>query len=264
MNEPDLSDAPPVTELSKPQRRVFGVLLEKAFTTPEYYPLTLKAIVSGCNQKSNRDPVTHYSEDDVLEALDQLRELGLAAVVHTESGRTERFRHYARKRFDFSEPQLAIMTELFLRGRQTLGELRTRASRMVSIGDLDQLRAELAALKQGSYIQASGDLERRGVEVDHNLYPPEEGRSIGGGGTGEPAEAPSRSAVAGGGVSLPHPPPGSVPAPSEESRTLSALHQATSRLESENEELRGQISALRDKVEQMCDVIEQLRKELGG
>src|SRR5688572_14511906 len=125
--------APPIKELSRPQRRVLGTLVEKGLTTPEYYPLTLKALTTGCNQKNNRDPVSSYSEDEVAEVLDQLREMGLAAVVHTESGRTERFRHYLRKRFALSEPQVAILTELLLRGPQQLGELRTRASRMVSI-----------------------------------------------------------------------------------------------------------------------------------
>ena len=106
----------PAGPLTKPQRRVLGVLIEKAFTTPDAYPLTLKAATTACNQKSNRHPLTNFTEPDVLEVLDQLRELGLAGVVHTESGRTERFRHYMRQRFTFSERQLAVMTELLLRG----------------------------------------------------------------------------------------------------------------------------------------------------
>ena len=125
IEEPE-QDAPPITELNKGQRRVLGTLLEKAFTTPEAYPLTVKALTAGCNQKSNRHPLTEYSEDDVLEVLDQLRQMGLVAVVHTETGRTERFRHYMRKRFTFSEPQLAVLTELLLRGRQSIGDLRAR------------------------------------------------------------------------------------------------------------------------------------------
>src|SRR5688572_25460933 len=96
-----MSDAgeslPPITSLHKVQRRVLGVLIEKGFTTPDQYPLTLKAVTTGCNQKNNRDPLTNYEEADVEQALDGLRELGLAAVVHTESGRTERYRHYMRK-----------------------------------------------------------------------------------------------------------------------------------------------------------------------
>ncbi|HAW30128.1 MAG TPA: DUF480 domain-containing protein, partial [Planctomycetaceae bacterium] len=88
--------------MSRQQRRVIGVLLEKAFTTPDQYPLTLKAVTTGCNQKSNRDPVSNYSESQVFETLDSLREMGLVAVIHSDSGRTERYRHYMRRRFNFT------------------------------------------------------------------------------------------------------------------------------------------------------------------
>jgi uncharacterized protein YceH (UPF0502 family) len=177
IEEPE-QDAPPITELSKGQRRVLGTLLEKAFTTPEAYPLTVKALTAGCNQKSNRHPLTEYSEDDVLEVLDQLRQLGLAAVVHTETGRTERFRHYMRKRFTLSEPQLAVLTELLLRGRQSIGDLRARASRMVPIESLDELRTALRGLMEQKYVQANAALERRGVEVDHNFYAASENKKL--------------------------------------------------------------------------------------
>ncbi|HVW01423.1 MAG TPA: DUF480 domain-containing protein, partial [Planctomycetaceae bacterium] len=152
MNDALMTDLPPeeqrtpITSLSRMQRRVLGVLLEKGFTTPEQYPLTLKGATTGCNQKNNRDPITNYDEDQVEQVFDELRELGLAAVVHTESGRTARYRHYMRHRFTMSEPQLAILTELLLRGRQSLGELRTRASRMVPIDSLEDLRTALNGL----------------------------------------------------------------------------------------------------------------------
>lgn len=164
------TQSPPVTSFSKRQRRVLGSLIEKAFTTPEYYPLTLKALTTACNQKSNRDPVVNYSEDDVQEIADELRELGVMAVVHTETGRTERYRHYLRKHYNVTEPGLAILGELFLRGRQQLGELRSRASRMVPIDSLEALRGELSTLMESGYVRASGSLERRGIEVDHAFY----------------------------------------------------------------------------------------------
>ena len=109
-----------VRKLGETERRVLGVLLEKALTTPEYYPMTLKGLTSGCNQKNNRDPVLELSEDDVDEAVSELEKVGLTERLFPESGRTERIRHWARKRFSFSEAQLAIMTELWLRGRQSL------------------------------------------------------------------------------------------------------------------------------------------------
>lgn len=164
----------PLKHLSRKQRRVLGTLLEKAFTTPEQYPLTLKATTAGCNQKSNREPVTNYDEEAVQQTLEELREIGFVAVVHTESGRTERYRHYMRHRTSLNERQLAIMTELMLRGRQQLGELRTRAGRMVAIESLEDLRQELQALLDQGLVRANGSLERRGIEVDHNLYAPGE------------------------------------------------------------------------------------------
>jgi uncharacterized protein len=170
----NLDETAAVRELTRAQRRVLGVLIEKGLTTPDSYPLTLKAVTAGCNQKSNRDPVTNYSEDAVEETLDELRQLGLVAVIHTESGRTERYRHFVRKRYPFTEPQLAVMTELLLRGRQQLGELRARASRMTPIDTQEELRESLRQLQDADYVRANGPLERRGIEVDHTLYGPNE------------------------------------------------------------------------------------------
>lgn len=160
--------------LARKQRRVLGVLMEKGFTTPEQYPLTLKSTVSGCNQKNNRDPVTNYDEDAVAQTLDSLQEIGLIGRLHTETGRTERFRHYMRHRTDLTEQQLAVMAELLLRGRQQMGELRGRAARMVPIDSLEDLRAALQPLLDQGLIRTNGSLDRRGIEVDHNLYPPNE------------------------------------------------------------------------------------------
>ena len=168
-----------IKELSRIQRRVVGVLMEKAFTTPDQYPLTLKSTITGCNQKSNRDPVGNYSEAQVQDALDAMREDLLVAEVFTDGGRAPRYRHYMRHKFDFSEAQFAIIAELLLRGRQQPGELRTRASRMVRIESQDQLRQELASLQEKGYIQSNGPLDRRGVEVDHTFYLPKESMSIG-------------------------------------------------------------------------------------
>jgi len=174
MDDLEQDDKPPVRELSRGQRRVLGTLLEKAFTTPDGYPMTLKGLTTGCNQKSNRDPVTNYSEDQIEDLTEQLRRLGLVSELHSDGGRALRYRHLVRKRFEFSEPQIAILAELWLRGRQTLGELRQRASRMVPIESLDDLRAELDGLVADGHLLASGSLDRRGVEVDHGFYPSDE------------------------------------------------------------------------------------------
>ncbi len=174
----DDNTVPGPKQFTRGQRRVLGVLLEKAFTTPDVYPLTVKSCTSGCNQKNNRDPVTNYSEEQVRDILDELREVGVAAVVHTDGGRAERFRHYMRKRYTFSEVQLAIITELLLRGRQQPGELRTRASRMTPIENQETLRAALADLQTQGFVQSNGPLDRRGVEVDHTFYLDGEGQKL--------------------------------------------------------------------------------------
>ena len=245
MLERDAENLPPITELSKAQRRVIGVLVEKAFTTPDAYPMTLKALTTGCNQKSNRDPVTNYSEDDVLETLDQLREMRLVAELHTESGRTERYRHYMRHRFTLTEPQLAILTELLLRGRQQLGELRSRASRMVPIETLEQLREELDGLRAMNLIQTSGPLERRGVEVDHNLYRSNEGKTLE---QREEDEEPALGRVE------------AVRQPAASPVGADALNE----LRAENHELRRDLESLRETVERLSDEFDRLRRELGA
>ncbi|TWU11632.1 hypothetical protein CA54_04400 [Symmachiella macrocystis] len=245
---------PPVSELSRRQRRVLGVLVEKAFTTPEYYPLTLKAATNGCNQKSNRAPVSSYNEDDVEEALDELREMGLVTVIHTDGGRAPRYRHWMRKRFSLSEPQLAILTELLLRGRQSLGELRSRSSRMVSIDSLDQLREELAGLQGLNLLQASGSLERRGVEVDHNLYAAKEGMSLPTA-SADVADEPSSPRAAG--------TPSPAPAAASDGR-VDALEAVIGELRTQNQEFAVEISSLREELQRLEDNMERLRSELGG
>ena len=113
------------------------------------------------------------------DTLDALREDLLVAEVFTGGGRAARYRHYMRHKFDFTEPQFAIIAELLLRGRQQPGELRTRASRMVRIESQEQLRQELTTLQEKGYVQANGPLDRRGVEVDHTFYIAKEGKDIG-------------------------------------------------------------------------------------
>lgn len=127
--------------------RVLGSLLEKAVTTPEYYPLTLNALTNACNQKSNRDPVMSLTSDDVERALDVLRHTHrLVGLVHTSGSRSEKFKHTLANRIPVNRQQAAILCELFLRGPETVGELRTRATRLCPFERLDEVQQALDEL----------------------------------------------------------------------------------------------------------------------
>jgi uncharacterized protein YceH (UPF0502 family) len=154
------------------ERRVAGVLVEKAKTTPDAYPMSLNAIRSGCNQKSNRYPLIEVEEDAILTALDRLRAVGAVALVQG-SGRVERYRHYMYEWLGVDKLELAVMAELLLRGAQTIGELRGRASRMDPIPDLAALRPVLDSLKAKGLVLSLSP-EGRGQIVTHTLYKPAE------------------------------------------------------------------------------------------
>src|SRR6056297_3224164 len=143
----------PAQPLSATARRVLGVLVEKAKTTPDNYPLSLAAIITGCNQKSNRDPKMEVDEGDALRALDELREAGAAREIQG-SGRVTKYRHAAYEWLGVDSPGAAIVTELMLRGPQTAGELRTRASRMHKFPDLDSLKTELDSLIEKGLVES--------------------------------------------------------------------------------------------------------------
>jgi len=150
------------------ERRALGVLIEKAKTTPENYPLSLNALKSGCNQKSNRAPQMSLEDSQIEEALDSLREAGAVLMVQGDS-RVDRYRHLAYEWLGVDKVELAVMAELLLRGAQTVGELRGRAARMEPIKDLGELqpiRKSLESKKLISYLTPPG----RGSIVSHTLY----------------------------------------------------------------------------------------------
>ncbi len=154
------------------QRRVLGVLIEKAKTTPAAYPITVNALVTGCNQKNNRDPLTALDDIDVEKALDQLRTLGVVSELDW-LGRVPKYKHHAYEWLGVSKPEIAVMTELLLRGAQPLGDLRARAARMEPIADLAALKPIVdALLERGLMIELSAP--GRGQMVSHNLYLPQE------------------------------------------------------------------------------------------
>jgi uncharacterized protein YceH (UPF0502 family) len=134
--------------LSEIEVRVLGSLIEKQLTTPEYYPLTVNALVLACNQKSNRSPVTAYTEAEVLDALDTLRLKNLAYVFYGSNNRVPKYKHVVPEYFELSSAETAVMGVLMLRGWQTPGELRGRTERMYVFTSLEELDQTLHALMQ--------------------------------------------------------------------------------------------------------------------
>lgn len=134
--------------LTATEIRVLGCLIEKEMTTPDYYPLTLNALTSACNQKSNRDPVLSYDETDVVKALDTLRFKGLVLQASGEGSRVPKYRHTLVEKMYFEPEHLAILSELFVRGPQTVGELRTRCERMRPFAELDAVESVLTELME--------------------------------------------------------------------------------------------------------------------
>ncbi len=154
------------------ERRLLGVLVEKAKTTPDVYPMSLNALVAGANQKSNRDPVLNMAEDDVEGTLRGLQKKGF--VTQVQGGRVDRWRHNLYERFTDSKVGMAVITELLLRGPQTEGELRGRASRMEPIEDLESLRHVLRPLVERKLVVFLGPEGRRGTLITHGFHAAEE------------------------------------------------------------------------------------------
>jgi uncharacterized protein YceH (UPF0502 family) len=132
--------------LNEVEVRVVGSLVEKQVTTPEYYPLTLNALINACNQISNRDPVVSYDEPTVAAALDTLRGKNLVYVFYGSESRVPKYKHMMKEIFHLSSAELAAMCVLMLRGPQTIGEVRGRTGRLYNFADLSEVEATLDGL----------------------------------------------------------------------------------------------------------------------
>lgn len=128
--------------------RILGCLVEKEMTTPEYYPLTLNALLNACNQKSNRNPAVTYDETVVEQGLKGLQEKGLARETHAAGSRVPKYLHTILDRFDLTGQEMALLCELMLRGPQTVGELRARAERMSAFESLEAVENTLQGLAE--------------------------------------------------------------------------------------------------------------------
>ena len=136
--------APP--QLDAIEARVLGALIEKELTTPDYYPLSLNALVNACNQINNREPVMALGEAEVTRALDQLRDKRLAVVITGGDSRVLKFAHKTREVLELSRPEVSLLCLLLLRGPQTVGELRGRSGRLHEFADLADAQAVLGRL----------------------------------------------------------------------------------------------------------------------
>ena len=134
------------TTLTDIETRVLGSLIEKQVTTPEYYPLTLNALTLACNQKNNRNPVTSYSENQVADAVESLREKNLAYVFYGSTSRVPKYKHVMPEVLHLTAAETGLLCALMLRGPQTPGELRGNASRLYDFAGLDEVEQTLTAL----------------------------------------------------------------------------------------------------------------------
>jgi uncharacterized protein len=258
-----MSEASPATEkkwrpLERNERRVAGVLAEKAKTTPENYPLSINALVNGCNQKSNRAPQMTLDEGQVQDALDSLRKSGAVALIQGD-GRVEKFRHLLYDWLGVEKAELAVMTELLLRGAQTLGELRGRAARMEPIKDIGALQPIVDSLRQKGlliYLTSPG----RGGVVTHNLYQPQELAKVRSElGAGEVDDVPAQPIAPPAGVSA----AGMSRDPHSPTYRADAAPLASKSTDSgELQELRGEVAALKREVAELREMAEASASEL--
>lgn len=215
------------TVLDPVQVRVIGCLIEKEMTTPEYYPLSLNALTSACNQKSNREPVMALGEEDVVRALDALR-FKQFVVISADGGRVPKYRHLLSEKLQLVPPELAVLCELLVRGPQTVGELRSRCERMHPFGDaaeIEGILGELIEREQPLMARLARQPGRKEPRYAHLL-----------GGLPEPAGDEA------------------VPAPEPARLRVQAENDRVARLESE-------VAGLREEVADLRSLLEEFRRQ---
>ena len=256
--------------LSAIDRRVVGVLVEKAKTTPDAYPMSLNAIATASNQKSNRHPIMQLTPDDVEAALERLREQGAVGIVQGY-GRVYKYRHYLYEWLGVDKVELAVMAELLLRGAQTQGELRGRAARMEPIADLAALRPVLASLASKGLV-LSLTPEGRGHVIAHALYLPAELDKLKAqyaGGHGPPLDAAdleTASAERAASTSFQSARHAGAASPSaaEDQAESQQMRSGLDELRDQVAELRGDLQDLAEAVRQCQEELKRLRSELGA
>jgi uncharacterized protein YceH (UPF0502 family) len=235
--------APPVLDAG--ERRILGVLVEKSKTTPDAYPMSINALVTGSNQKSNRDPLMNLSDEDVEDTLIRLQQKGLA--IKLTGGRVIRWRTNLYEVWSVTKVELAILAELMLRGPQTEGELRSRVERMEPVDTLDTLRELLKPLATRRFVVYLTPQGRRGTVLTHGFHPAEELERLRGNFQGQASdeeETPRPSAVR-----------ASVAPTDLEPRLTQALAEIGS--------LKDNVTKLREEVAVLAKELQSLKTELG-
>lgn len=213
--------------LTAAEARVLGALVEKEVTTPDYYPLSLNALINACNQRSNREPVMSLDEDDVRQALHGLEDKRLAGRARSADGRVTKYEHWLGEAFNFSRAETALLCVLLLRGPQTPGELRGRTERLHSFDEISDVLAGLQKLMEREPSLAALMPRQPGTKearYAHLLSGPVESMQM-------PSAEPASSEGTGSGNS--------------------ALSERVESLESTVEELRQQMTALSQKIDNL-------------
>lgn len=226
-------------ELTPPEQRVLGCLIEKRWTTPDQYPLSLNALRLACNQSTNRDPVTTYDEGTVRQAADRLTRYGLARLASGHSSRATKYRHLAEEGLGLGREELAVLAVLLLRGPQTPGELKSRSDRMASIASLSEVERVLTVLADRGYARR---LSRRPGQKEDRFE-----QLLGGAGaamdSAEAIAAPARPPMTA--PSAPAPPHAAAPTTTAMPRADDDLESRVSALEADVEALRAELARLR-------------------
>ncbi len=256
-------------KLTFEERRVVGTLVEKAHTTPEQCPLTLNSLMNGCNQKSCREPMAFLTEEIVLDTLESLRNKGLAVLVRSTASRVDRWKQSVAATLDMSSKETAVLTELLLRGAQTDGELRQRASRMVRLesGEVGDVLRSLQSREQPLVARVTPPGKKRGAKYDHLLYPEDEKSApppLDEDAASDPepdasdvrASSPAASSPAASSPVAPSPAASSPVAPSPAAPSAIAS--------SELSELHDEVAALRDQLARLAERVGYLEASEGG
>ena len=229
------------SELTAPEQRVLGCLIEKRWTTPEQYPLSLNALRLACNQSTNRDPVSTYDETTIREAAQRLSRYGLARLASGHNSRTIKYRHLCEEALSLDRPHLALLAILLLRGPQTPGELKLRSERLAPIASLDEVERLLGELSERAYARRLG--RRPGQKEDRFEH------LLGGADDTAAASAPAAPSPLA---------PAAVPAPASMSAAPAAPTSSRA-----PDDLRDRVTALEAEVQRLEGELARLRDELG-